>query len=138
MKRHHLTIYTDGGARGNPGPAAYGFTISDEASNLIYEEGKTIGNTTNNVAEYTGILKALTWVLENISNPASVSCFLDSELVVKQLTGVYKIKNEELRNYVYSVKQIEEKLGVPISYTAIPRAQNKLADKLVNQALDQQ
>jgi ribonuclease HI len=135
MKDALFTIHSDGGARGNPGPAAYGFVVTDEENNHVYEENGYIGNTTNNVAEYTGVLKALTWIHSH-SAPLKITVILDSELVARQLSGVYKVKNENLRGYYQAVKQLETKLGCTISYTSIPRSQNKKADALVNAALD--
>jgi ribonuclease HI len=137
MKRGEITIHSDGGSRGNPGPAAYGFTVQDKDNTLLYEEGKYIGVTTNNVAEYSGVLNALEWIHAH-AEPEKVLVILDSELVVRQLSGIYKVKNENLRGYVLSIKSLEQKIAVPVSYASVPRAQNKDADRLVNFALDRQ
>lgn len=137
MKYTNLTIHSDGGARGNPGPAAYGFVVTSEDNEVIYERGEYIGETTNNVAEYTGVLKSLEWIDQNIpEKPERISVVLDSELVARQLSGVYKVKNENLRGYYHTIKKLEESVGVPIRYTSVPRIQNKKADALVNSALD--
>lgn len=134
-----FTIYADGGARGNPGPAAYGFVVYDSNSNKIFEEGKTIGNTTNNFAEYSGVVAALKWLFESpvLCPPSSViQVFLDSQLAARQLSGKWKIKNENLRNLYFTVKELEQKLGAKINYLDIPREENRESDRLVNLALD--
>lgn len=80
MKNYtELTIYTDGGSRGNPGPAAYGFIITDESQKVIYEEGKTIGVDTNNVAEYSAIVESLRWIEQN-AKATKITYFMDSLL----------------------------------------------------------
>lgn len=130
-------IYTDGGARGNPGPAAYGFVIYDANKKVIYEEGKKIGFATNNTAEYTAVISALDWIGRNIKDKdIEYSVFMDSNLVVNQLLGKFKVKDENLRNLFYTAKNYEEKINSHISYFAIPREKNKEADRLVNMALD--
>lgn len=135
-----IQVYSDGGARGNPGPAAYGFVILEKDGTVLFEQGKTIGISTNNIAEYSGVIAALTWIDNNISHESihSLEVFLDSELVARQLSGQYKVKNETLRNLFYTVKQKEQSIAVPIIYTSIPREKNKEADRLVNMALDSQ
>lgn len=133
------TIYTDGGARGNPGPAAYGFVIYDNLNNIVYEEGKTIGNTTNNVAEYTAVIAALKYLSGRsaVSGQLSiVRVFLDSQLVAEQLSGRWKIKNETLRNLHFTIKELEKKIGAEIVYKHVRREKNLEADRLVNLALD--
>ncbi len=130
-------IYGDGGARGNPGPAAYGFVIYGLSKNKIYEEGKTIGIATNNTAEYYAVIAALRYLASNSNNKVlSVNFLLDSKLVVEQLSGRWKIKNENLRSLHYTVRAIEKSIGAEISYQHIPRETNSEADMLVNLALD--
>ncbi len=130
-------IYTDGGARGNPGPAAYGFVVYDGEKNLIFEEGKTIGVDTNNVAEYSGVVAALKWIEQKskIEKP-NVQFFLDSQLVTMQLLEKWKIKNENLRSFFHTIKTLEQKIGGDVSYSHIRREENAEADKMVNMALD--
>jgi ribonuclease HI len=130
-----LKIFTDGGARGNPGPAAIGFVVIDETSGTTIKAiGKIIGNSTNNVAEYTAVIEALKY-LKTI--PAeSYDFLLDSQLVVNQINGKFKIKNINLRNLILEVKQLEQEIGGNLSYQLIPREKNFAADKLVNLALD--
>ncbi|HRN96680.1 MAG TPA: ribonuclease HI family protein [Candidatus Levybacteria bacterium] len=135
MKNTHFTIHSDGGARGNPGPAAYGFVVTDDNKNLVHKDSGYIGETTNNVAEYTGVVKALEWILKH-TTPTSLSVILDSELVARQLSGIYKIKNENLKKYYLSIKELERDIHCPITFSSVPRNQNKEADALVNAALD--
>jgi ribonuclease HI len=131
----NITIHSDGGSRGNPGPAAYGYTVHNEEKELLYEKGEYIGTTTNNVAEYSGVLNALEWVAKNLTT-SSVSVIVDSELVARQLSGIYKIKNENLKSFVTKIKELESRLNCSVTYTAVRREFNKEADKLVNTALD--
>lgn len=137
-KKIDLQIFSDGGSRGNPGPAAYGFVIYDSNKNVLFKEGKTLGETTNNIAEYSGVKAALLWVVNNVDLATlnHIQVFLDSELVTRQLGGVYRVKNAALKNFFFEIKQLEIKLSYRISYTSIPREKNKEADELVNMALD--
>lgn len=126
-------LFTDGGARGNPGPGAIGVVLKDEAGELVYEASQYIGPSTNNEAEYKALLHGLQVVKQKEFD--EVSCNLDSELVVKQLNGQYKVKNENLKILFDEIKKLQ--LEMPnITFTHIPREKNKLADKLVNNALD--
>jgi ribonuclease HI len=128
-----IHLYTDGGSRGNPGPAAYGFLICGEEREL-YKEGKKLGTTTNNVAEYKAIIEGLRKALDHSE---SVEVFSDSELVVKQLNGRYKVKKEHLRALYLAVKDLEKRFK-KVTYTHRPRESpmQKKADALVNEALD--
>lgn len=128
-------IYCDGGSRGNPGPAAAAFIVMDEKDKIIFSEGKYLGRTTNNEAEYNAVLIALSWLEKNLKNK-KIILFLDSLLVANQLLGKYKIKEERLRELVNKIKAIERRLNEQIIYSHIPRIKNKLADTLVNQTLD--
>ena len=132
-----LTIYCDGGSRGNPGMASSGFVVYKDGEK-IYEGGKFLGINTNNFAEYMAVVLSLEWLLESGYVDGTVNFFLDSELVVKQLTGLYKIKNEILLSLVFKIKDLEKKLGSKFSYTHILRAKNKEADLVVNRILDEQ
>lgn len=136
MESNSLKVFSDGGARGNPGPAASAFVVKDFQDNIIYKSGKTIGNTTNNIAEYTGVKMAMDWLVENNKENFKINFFLDSQLVVNQLKGLFKIKNENLRRLVLLIKQQEVKLKGQVTYQHIPREKNKEADLLVNKALD--
>lgn len=128
-----MQIFTDGGSRGNPGPAAYGFVAKNKDKTLI-KGFSTIGIATNNTAEYTAVIEALK-KLSKTHKDEDLDFFLDSQLVVSQLTGKYKIKNESIKILVTEVKKLEKNFK-KISYTHIPREQNKEADALVNLALD--
>ena len=132
-----ITIYSDGGSRGNPGPAACAFVVIKD-KNILHKEAYFLGKTTNNVAEYKGVLFALGWLKENknLIEEKTVQFFLDSELVVKQLTGVYKVKNNILKNLFILIKQNEKSLNRQIFYKHIYREKNKLADSLLNNKLD--
>ncbi len=135
-KYKKITIYTDGGSRGNPGPAAYGVVIK-ENNTVIKELAGFLGVKTNNEAEYEGIVAALSWLQnekETIVFP--VFLFSDSTLVVNQLMGRFKIKQPHIAAYVLKVKKIEQSLLGKIMYTAIPREKNTEADFLVNKTLD--
>ncbi|RJQ28089.1 reverse transcriptase-like protein [Candidatus Parcubacteria bacterium] len=142
-KIDNISIFTDGGSRGNPGEAASAFIIYDDDNNIVYKEGKRIGQGTNNEAEYKAVIFALKWISENLEVSNNINFFLDSELVASQLSGKYKVKSENIRNYFFSARLLEDKVSPPhsepktkIIYTAIRREQNKEADKLVNLALD--
>jgi ribonuclease HI len=126
-------LSTDGGARGNPGPAAYGYVLETEDGTVLDARGETIGVATNNVAEYRALIAGLEAAIERgVSELEVVS---DSELVVKQMRGEYKVKNEALRTLSLQASRLARELG-RVEYTAVRREHNELADKLVNDALD--
>jgi ribonuclease HI len=126
-------LSTDGGARGNPGPAAYGYVLEGEDGTVLDARGETIGVATNNVAEYRALVAGLEKAVElGIDELEVVS---DSELLVKQMQGEYRVKNEALRDLNDEANFLERKLG-RVRYTAVRREHNELADKLVNEALD--
>lgn len=132
-----LIIFTDGASRGNPGKASYGFTISDNQGKLIYEKGEYIGVTTNNVAEYTAVLKALSYVKEKLGKMEinNISLFADSRLVIEQLSGRFKVKSAHLKPLIEKIRVLSLELG-GLSYTHVPREKNIQADRLANLALD--
>jgi ribonuclease HI len=129
-------VHTDGGSRGNPGPAAVGVVITDGAKKTIQEFGKRIGETTNNVAEYTAVIEALNALKKTVGESPVIEFYLDSTLVVNQLNGLFKIKDMRLRSLATSVRILEQEVGGVVTYTSVPREQNKRADFMVNQALD--
>lgn len=130
-------INSDGGSRGNPGPAASAYVVYDDNEVIIHEESKYLGSTTNNVAEYTSVLMALEWLSENKEMMAGdIEFFMDSELVVKQLTGVYRIKSPHLKPLAIKVKSLLTNLPHKVFFKAVRRGYNKEADRLVNVALD--
>jgi probable phosphoglycerate mutase len=126
-------LSTDGGARGNPGPAAYGYVLEADDGTVLDARGETIGTATNNVAEYRGLLAGLDAALER--GVEEVEVISDSELVVKQMRGEYKVKNETLRELVDEAHALESRFR-RVTYTAVRREHNELADRLVNEALD--
>ena len=139
MKTNKLTIFGDGGSRGNPGPAAFGFVIYDAEMNIIHKQGTRIGINTNNVAEYSAVISALEWVEKEGSGSISqIDFFLDSQLVVSQLTGKFRVKHPNMIPLFTKVKHLINRVGVPVTFTAVPRAQNSKADEMVNLALDNQ
>lgn len=133
-----LVIYTDGGARGNPGPAGIGavFWSQDFQGNRIKlneDISKFIGEATNNFAEYSALIAALEQALAMPFK--KVICYLDSELVVKQLNGQYKIREESLKPLAARVRDLTQKFN-SVSFTHVHREKNEEADKLVNEAID--
>ena len=140
-KIQKLNLFTDGGARGNPGPAAIGVFIRDDSGTKISGFGKKIGVSTNNIAEYKAVIEALFWILKNrekLSKTVKINFFLDSNLVFSQITGLFKIKNSQLRDLLFEVRQMESEIDMPINYSYVPREKNKDADKYVNLALDRE
>jgi len=129
-----LLLYTDGGARNNPGPAATGFLIKDEEGQVVKKGGTFLGLATNNEAEYRALIEGLQAAKK--LNPNRLDCFLDSSLAVNQLNGVFKIKEARLRELVFEVKTLEKEFP-SLRYQYIPREDNKEADALVNQILDE-
>jgi ribonuclease H / adenosylcobalamin/alpha-ribazole phosphatase len=126
-------LSTDGGARGNPGPAAYGYVLEGEDGTVLDARGKTIGRATNNVAEYRGLVEGMTKAAElGVDELEVVS---DSELLVKQMQGEYRVKNEALKALWEEASDLERRFR-RVRYTAVRRAHNELADRLVNEALD--
>lgn len=133
-----INVFTDGGARGNPGPSAIGVYIEKNGKKLA-GFGKKIGIGTNNVAEYKAVLEAFSWIRDskkNLGENANINFFLDSKLVCSQIAGLYKVKNANLRSLLFAVREKEGELGLPILYKHIPREKNTKADAFVNQALD--
>lgn len=135
----NIKVFTDGGARGNPGPAAIGVYVTDEKDAKIAGFGKAIGFATNNVAEYKAVIEALSWIIENkksLVKTAKIHFFLDSKLVCSQIIGIFKVKDANLRNLLFDVRERETQINFPIYYKHIPREENTKADEFVNQTLD--
>ena len=126
-------LFTDGGARGNPGPAAYGFVIEAEDGTVLAAHGERIGVATNNVAEYRALIAGLDKAAE--LGLGEVEVVSDSELLVKQMLGEYRVKNEALRDLSIQASRLARAIG-KVTYTAVRREHNELADQLVNEALD--
>lgn len=124
-------IFTDGASSGNPGPSGYGYIILDENDNVVRSSSKFIGHSTNNIAEYLGLYNAL----KEVSNldPDFIEIFLDSELIVKQIKGEYKVRNEKLKEIYKKIVEILENYNYTITH--ISRQLNKNADKLAKDAI---
>ena len=126
-------LFTDGGARGNPGPAAYAYVLEAEDGTVLDSRGEAIGVATNNVAEYRALLAGLEAAAATGVDELEVVS--DSELMVKQMRGEYKVKNEALRGLSVEAGRLARQVG-RVTYTAVRREHNLLADRLVNEALD--
>ena len=133
MKAKRVTIWVDGASRGNPGRAAIGVIIKDEQGKLMARISQCIGTTTNNQAEYRAIITALEKTIELGATHVVINS--DSELVVRQLNGRYRVKNAHLKPLYQKIKQLQSSLE-GFTITHIPREQNKEADRLANKALD--
>jgi ribonuclease HI len=126
-------LSTDGGARGNPGPAAFGYVLETEDGTVLAAHGERIGEATNNVAEYRALVAGLEKALELAVDEVDVVS--DSQLLVRQMTGEYKVKNEALRTLSLEAAALARRLR-KVTYRSVPREHNELADRLVNEALD--
>jgi ribonuclease HI len=126
------SLHTDGGARGNPGPSAIGFVLEIPGQAII-AVGECIGNATNNQAEYEALLRGLNKAVKE--GVQEIVCYLDSELVVKQLKGEYKVRDADLKKLFDKVKDLAKKFTA-VEFIHVRREKNKQADKLVNKALD--
>jgi ribonuclease HI len=126
-------LWTDGGARGNPGPAAYGYVLEADDGTVLAAHGEAIGVATNNVAEYSALIAGLEKAVELGVNELEVVS--DSELLVKQMKGEYRVKNETLRDFASQASRLARQVG-RVRWTAVRREHNELADRLVNEALD--
>ena len=127
------TLFTDGGARGNPGPAGIGYVLTMPEDTEPIAKGDYIGEATNNQAEYQALIAGLTAAQEK--EVKELACYLDSELIVKQLNGEYRVKDRNLKDLYQRAQEIIESYD-DISFHHVPREQNSEADALVNQALD--
>jgi ribonuclease HI len=126
-------LFTDGGSRGNPGPAAYAFVLETADGTVLDARGKTIGVATNNVAEYSALVAGLERAVElGVDDLEVVS---DSELLVKQMRGEYRVKNRALQDLFLDASRLARRIH-RVTYTAVRREHNELADSLVNEALD--
>ena len=133
-----LVIHSDGGARGNPGPGACAFVV-EKNGRILAKASKYLGNVTNNIAEYSGVLLALNWLIRNLSvigDVSTITFLMDSELVARQLMGLYKVKDKKLLALSVEVKKLTTKISPNLSFKNISREENKLADFLVNETLD--
>ncbi|MFC1651633.1 ribonuclease HI family protein [Patescibacteria group bacterium] len=138
-----LSLYSDGGSRGNPGPAAFGYILKNNKNVVLKKEGKYLGELTNNQAEYQGLIAGLKAALEfsakggsaSGGNPDQLNCFLDSELIVGQMEGDFKVKNEGLKPLFREAQELAQKFS-RITFNHIERSKNSEADKLLNRTLN--
>jgi ribonuclease HI len=130
---HYLVAHSDGGARGNPGPAGYGVVIQDEAGRKVAHLSEYLGHQTNNFAEYQGLIAALEYALQH--GPKALKLISDSELLVRQIKGIYKVKNAALQDLHGRAKELIAQLDW-FSISHALREQNRDADRLANEAMD--
>jgi len=137
-----IRVFCDGGSRGNPGKSASAFVI-EENGKLVYSEAKYLGVATNNFAEYTAVLSALNWIITTRLDrnnkkilDEEIIFILDSELVVRQINGDYKVKNKKLKIIFGEIKNVLASCPQTIIFKRVSREKNKMADFLVNQKLD--
>jgi len=137
MNKGVITIYADGGARGNPGPAGAGSVVYDTHGAVVAEISKYLGITTNNWAEYEALIEGLSHAKKHFGNTidTEVQVRLDSELIVKQMKGEYKVKHPELKKQYARVQELLVSFPY-ISFTHVPREKNTVADQLANDAMD--
>ena len=126
-------LWTDGGARGNPGPAAYAYVLETEDGTVLDARGEAIGHATNNVAEYSALVAGLRRAAE--LGVTALELRSDSELMVKQMRGEYRVKNRDLQELFLDASRAARAVG-DVTYTHVRREHNELADRLVNEALD--
>ena len=133
-----LNIYTDGGSRGNPGISGYGLVIYGDKEQVICQESKFLGIKTNNEAEYLALIASLEWIKKNQSflSITKINFFADSQLMIRQLQGVYKVKAPTLLPLFSHAQQLLIQINLPHTFQDVRREYNKLADKLANQAMD--
>jgi len=133
-----VNIYTDGGARGNPGPAGFGLVVYDKDQNIIYKNSQYIGIKTNNEAEYAALINALEWLVHNKDNfsISHINLFSDSQLLVRQIQGIYKVKAIHLKPLHQLCLSLIKSINLPYTFTDVRREKNTLADSLANDAMD--
>ena len=133
-----INVFTDGGSRGNPGHSGYGLVIYDDNQKILFKESKYIGIKTNNEAEYAGLIGALNWINEN-QNYLKISEIIfhaDSQLMIRQMQGLYKVKADNLKPLFKKAKEIINSISSPIIFKDVRRESNELADELANEAMD--
>jgi len=133
-----ISIFSDGGARGNPGPAGFGVVIFDKHKKIIFQNSVYLGTKTNNEAEYAGLINALEWVKNNKNNfnITLINIHSDSQLLVHQINGIYKVKAPNLKPLYAICQNLLSEINLPYKFTDIRRELNTLADELANQAMD--
>ena len=132
-----MKIYCDGGSRGNPGPSASAIVVKLD-NKLIHKASNYLGQQTNNYAEYSALIMGLSWIynFEKKDRLSKIDIFMDSELVVRHMKGLYKVKSKNIKPLFLKAKNLENKINIPLKYYSVPRDKNKLADKLVNLSID--
>ncbi|MBU3935260.1 ribonuclease HI family protein [Patescibacteria group bacterium] len=133
-----VSIYTDGGARGNPGISGFGLVVLDQSQKIIHQQSQFLGIKTNNEAEYLGLIAALTWLKDNYDSLSitQANYYSDSQLLVRQIKGSYKVKAQNLLPLFLSAKTLLSQIPIPFHPQDIRRHHNQLADSLANQAMD--
>ena len=133
-----LSIHTDGGSRGNPGHSGYGFVVLDNQNNIVHQGSQYLGIKTNNEAEYQGLLAALTWLKTYSSSTqvTKVTVYMDSQLIVRQIQGFYKVKADNLKPIFTQIQSLLSSFPFLVSLSHVTRDKNTLADKLANLAMD--
>lgn len=133
-----INIYTDGGSRGNPGHSGYGLVIYDEKQIVIFQDSKYLGVKTNNEAEYAGLIGALIWIDQNkdLYSVTKINFHSDSQLMVRQLQGLYKVRAPNLIPIFNQAKNLISNINLPFAFKDVRREFNQLADQLANQAMD--
>jgi ribonuclease HI len=134
----NINVYTDGGSRGNPGHSGYGLVIYDDDQKIIFQESKYLGIKTNNEAEYAGLIGALNWINNNQNslNFSKINFFADSQLMIRQMQGIYKVRSPNLIPIFKTAQNLVSSISPPLSFTDVRRDFNKLADQLANEAMD--
>jgi len=130
-----LNVFTDGGSRGNPGLSGYGVIVKSDQK-TIYRESKALGIKTNNEAEYYALISALSWIVQEKPSAEKIIFHSDSELVIRQVQRIYKMKAQNLKPLLDQVTSLLSRLYLPYEFKNIPRELNTDADKLANQAMD--
>jgi len=134
----NINVYTDGGSRGNPGHSGYGLVIYDDDQKIIFQDSKYLGIRTNNEAEYSGLIGALIWINDNqnLLKISKINFNSDSQLMIRQLQGLYKVKAPNLIPIFQQAQNLIKSIVSPIIFTDVRRDFNKLADQLANEAMD--
>jgi ribonuclease HI len=134
----NINVYTDGGSRNNPGHSGYGLVIYDNHKKILFKESKYIGIKTNNEAEYLALIGALEWISSNIKkyNFTQINFFSDSQLMVRQLQHLYKVKATNLKPLFATVQKFLNEINTPYIFKDVTREFNQLADELANQAMN--
>jgi ribonuclease HI len=139
-KEKSCNVYTDGASRGNPGLSGAGIVVTDSDGQIIEKQKEFLGEMTNNAAEYSALIKSLK-VIRKLQRQGikidTVSFFSDSQLIVNQINGIFKVKDIRLSAYLSEFKSKSENLKIQYSVSHIPRKENKLADELANRAIDE-